>query len=608
MARSWLLVATAWLAFAIRVFRLDAQPYRGDETFVIWFIQQDWLALVANVARNEPHPPLYYLLAKGWRELAGDPETVFRFLPLFFGVLAVPTVARVGERLGGRSGGTVGLVAALLLAINPFQVWNAQDARMYTQALALGLLSALAFLRLDERPTDRLRLAQYALIGALAVLTHYTLLPLLAVQNGVWFLRHRHDRAALGRWLAVQGLLGAVALGWVAWNRMLLVSYVGNGDQPGLVAAVQRAAVAYLTGRSGSPEWAVVAGLFGLAVAVVGAAWLARQSGSLGWLAAAGVVASVGSQWVASVRSPVFAETYLLPASGLYTVLLAAGIVGLAQWVLPVTGAVALVVLLAASALALGNYWVDPAYAKAADWRSPALAITRDARPGDLIILTYPDPTFEYYYRGPVPVRLIPDRVPVDRAAVARQLAALTADADRVWLLPVRAANWESEGLVEDWLETHALHVATGTWHQVRVVLYETARGVLATAQPVETDFGPVRLRGATIAPPDDCHSPCEKSVRLVWMATRRIADDYKVFVHAVDDRGGLVAQSDSIPVGWRRPTTSWTPGELVVDAHDLRLPAGHVRILVGLYREQGGRLLTSDGRDAVVVGDVTIR
>ena len=608
MARTWLLAAVVWLAFSVRVFRLEAQPYRGDEAFVIWFVQQEWLALLAAIARTEPHPPLYYLLAKGWRDLVGDVETVFRFLPLFFSVLAAPAAAKVGERLAGASGGVVGLVAALLIAVNPFQVWTAQDARMYGQAVALALLSVAAFLRLDSRPQDGVRLAQYLAFSALAALSHYTFLPVVAVQNAVWLRRHLRERPAMERWLVAQAGLALLMLGWVAWNGAVLASYHGNGDQPALLEAVRRAAVAYLTGRSGAPEWATVTGLFGLAVAVVGAGWLARQSPGRGWLAIAVVGFGFAAQWAASLRGPVFSESYLLSVSGLYYVLLGAGVVALGRWLLPTAGGVALAVLLAASTLALGNYWLDPAYAKAADWRSPARLIARDGRPGDVIVLNYPDPTFEYYYRGPVPVRLLPATAPVDRAAVTRELEALARDARRIWLIPVRAANWDSEGLVENWLEAHTLPVGAVGWHQVRLVLYETPAGVLATATPSAAELGGFRLRGVTVVEPADCRDPCEVSVRLVWSSARRPTEDYKVFVHAVDDRGKLVAQSDGVPANWRRPTTSWAPDELIVDAHHLRLPAGHVRLLIGLYREQGSRLLAPDGRDAIVVGEVTVR
>ncbi|MFN8532205.1 MAG: glycosyltransferase family 39 protein [Dehalococcoidia bacterium] len=602
----WLLVAIVALAFGLRVFRLDGHGYRGDEAFVIWFVRQDWVALIGAVAGNEPHPPLFYLLAKLWSGLVGDGEVVFRFLPLCFGVLAVPIVGKIGVRLGGRA--EIGLIAALLLAANPFHLWHSQDLRMYTQTVALSLWSVLAFLRLDERPADRVRLLQYGVISALALLSHYTFLPLLVVQNLVWGMRHRQDRAALGRWILVQAVLGGMVLGWMAANWTVLLGYRGNGDQPALLDALRRAAVAYLTGRSGSPEWATLAGLLGGLVAAAGAIWIARRSRSLGALAVLGVVLGFAMQWAASLRGPVFDENYLLSASGLYYVLLGAGILALGRWLFPVVGVTILGVLLVASSLALGNYWLNPAYAKAADWRSEARAIERAARPGDVVILNYPDPTFEYYYRGAVPVRLIPATVPFDRAAVAAELRQTVAESLRIWLVPVHAANWDAEGFVEDWLENHALQVASAAWHQVRLVLYETPEGILADARPIDAELGPIRLRGVEIVAPDGCAAPCPVEVRLVWSAAERVSQEYKVFIHALDERGALVAQSDGVPSNWRRPTNSWAPGELIIDSHDLTVPAGRIQFIAGLYRDPGGRLTTPDGSDSLPLGDVTVR
>jgi hypothetical protein len=596
------------LAFGLRAWRLDYHSYRGDETFVVWFVAQDWGALVAAIARNEPHPPLYYLIAKLWRDALGDGEFVFRFVPLLFGVLAAPIAGKLGARIaGGRIGVAVGAGAALLLAVNPFHVWNAQDARMYTQSVALTLWSLLAFCRLAERPGDRGRLLQYGLISAGAVWTHYTFLPILAVQNLIWIGLFRRRKGGLGPWFAVQAGLAALALSWIAVNSALLAGYVGNGDQPALIDAIRRTGAAYLTGRSGSPEWASLAGAIGLLVAVGGAIWLVRRSGWLGWLVALSVVAGFAAQWIASLRGPVFTETYLLTASGPFFVLLAAGIVAAGRLFLPL-GIAGLAAALLVAALSLTNYWTNPAYAKGADWRSEARAIAAEARAGDVIVLNYPDPTFEYYYRGAAPVRLVPATVPFERSAVERELAGIVDGASRIWLVPVRAANWDRDGLVEGWLNDHADPIATAAWHQVRLVLYETPRGALATATPLTATLGEIRARGASVTPAD-CAAPCPVVARIVWSADRTPSADYKVFVHALDERGALATQSDGVPADWRRPTTGWAPGELIVDAHDLTLPRpGRYRLIAGLYRENGGRLTAADGAESVAIGEVTVR
>jgi hypothetical protein len=63
------------------------------------------------------------------------------------------------------------------------------------------------------------------------------------------------------------------------------------------------------------------------------------------------------------------------------------------------------------------------------------------------------------------------------------------------------------------------------------------------------------------------------------------------------------VAQADGVPVAGRYPTSSWSPGERIVDARVLALPAnpatGGYRILVGLYSPANGERLPIAGSGA---------
>lgn len=74
----------------------------------------------------------------------------------------------------------------------------------------------------------------------------------------------------------------------------------------------------------------------------------------------------------------------------------------------------------------------------------------------------------------------------------------------------------------------------------------------------------------------------------LYWRGTRPIAQDYTVSVHVVDDAGQTVAGYDKEPRRGKAPTSSWTPGELIVDAIQLPIPEevkpGVDRLEVGLY------------------------
>ena len=63
----------------------------------------------------------------------------------------------------------------------------------------------------------------------------------------------------------------------------------------------------------------------------------------------------------------------------------------------------------------------------------------------------------------------------------------------------------------------------------------------------------------------------------------------YKVFVQLVGP-GGVLAQADAVPVGWTRPTTGWTAGEVIIDPYSLPVPANAPResyqLIAGMYDE----------------------
>ncbi len=78
--------------------------------------------------------------------------------------------------------------------------------------------------------------------------------------------------------------------------------------------------------------------------------------------------------------------------------------------------------------------------------------------------------------------------------------------------------------------------------------------------------------------------------VRLLWRAQERPDEAYTAFVYVCDDRCAgdrLMAQDDAQPGDGYYPTHLWHPGDVVVDAHTLELPAGELtapKIAVGLY------------------------
>jgi hypothetical protein len=108
-----------------------------------------------------------------------------------------------------------------------------------------------------------------------------------------------------------------------------------------------------------------------------------------------------------------------------------------------------------------------------------------------------------------------------------------------------------------------------------------------------------IRLVGLTVAPADG-----SLTVELVWGAEADIPSPYKVFVHALDPNGNILAQSDAIPAAGLRPTTGWLPGEFVTDVHRLAIALDQVaQLRIGLYDPLTGiRLKLPDGSDAILI------
>jgi len=88
--------------------------------------------------------------------------------------------------------------------------------------------------------------------------------------------------------------------------------------------------------------------------------------------------------------------------------------------------------------------------------------------------------------------------------------------------------------------------------------------------------------------------------IELYWSAVATPELDYTVFVHLVDSGGRHVAQHDGYPLNGAYPTSWWTAGEIVGDAHALPSPSpedGDVALYVGMYDAQSGeRLAVMDG------------
>jgi hypothetical protein len=86
------------LAFSLRVFRLDFQPIWFDEDLAYQRATAELDVSLASMAGS----PLYYVILRGWADLAGSSLYALRFFSALCGTLAVPLIYQVARRLLGR--------------------------------------------------------------------------------------------------------------------------------------------------------------------------------------------------------------------------------------------------------------------------------------------------------------------------------------------------------------------------------------------------------------------------------------------------------------------------------------------------------------------------
>jgi hypothetical protein len=84
----------------------------------------------------------------------------------------------------------------------------------------------------------------------------------------------------------------------------------------------------------------------------------------------------------------------------------------------------------------------------------------------------------------------------------------------------------------------------------------------------------------------------------LYWQALQEMSENYKVFVHFMDEGSTtMFAQQDGDPVEGFTPTTRWLPGEIVADHHELHIPPeappGTYKLFTGMYEFDTMRNLT---------------
>lgn len=103
--------------------------------------------------RSPKHAPLFFELTAGWGALVGWHHAMLRILSLYFGVITIAWIYRIGKDI---INWRVGFWAALILGTNVFWTEYYHEIRMYTLLIAFVMMLVWHYLRVIS-PTHTIR-------------------------------------------------------------------------------------------------------------------------------------------------------------------------------------------------------------------------------------------------------------------------------------------------------------------------------------------------------------------------------------------------------------------------------------------------------------------
>lgn len=224
------------LTLLIRLIHLNQSLWLDEAIIVEHLSKISFIEAITQYAIADFHPPGYVILLWSWINLFGNSEISVRIPSVAFGTLSVYLVYLIGKKLVSNH---LGLIAALLLAVNPLHIYYSQEARMYMFASFAVVLNMYLFIRFIKQE----KYSFLALIPSYLLLLSSDYLAIFTLFTQLIFLIYK-NKGLLIKWVTTL-LLGGLALSW--WIPLFI-----NQLQLGLITSEK------------VPGWKNVVGDFGI--------------------------------------------------------------------------------------------------------------------------------------------------------------------------------------------------------------------------------------------------------------------------------------------------------------------------------------------------------
>ncbi len=226
------------LFVAARLWRLSIYSLRPDDIFSLRAARLEWSDLIAMVVKDIVHPPLFYLLLKVWISAGGESQLWLRLFPVLTAMAAIFPFVLLCRELKLRAAETN--LALMLMAVNGYLIYYAQEVRMYSLLLFLTLWSLWLFVGFfNAAGGAKKHLSALFIVNLLLVYTQYYGWLVVGMEFA-FLLAWKRDKLS-GFLLSVAVLIlcftpWAYKVAQVAAERRGLESNIGSFQRPNLIA------------------------------------------------------------------------------------------------------------------------------------------------------------------------------------------------------------------------------------------------------------------------------------------------------------------------------------------------------------------------------------
>ena len=477
---------------ALRIVGITHQSIWLDEAFSVYLSAHRYPTILDFIAGSDAHPPLYYLVLHTWMVL-GSSVLVLRMLSALASIATLVMLYLLGRRLANPR---VALLATAFMAISAFQVWYAQEVRMYALTTLAVVIAVYGLVRAWHQGG----MSSWVLFTGGMLAAIYLDYSAFYVYSALilWFLRVGARTVERRKPFVLSNIV--IFLGYLPWLPVLwrqivivgtLTSWIDGSNGSGVVGALtdlffNRTNLL----QSGSNLAGIVAGT--LSLTVVGVALvLSRQARAysllaywFGWPCLLGLTLDL-------LNHPVVIARQLMVVQPALFLLLA--LASEHTWKRLPNGALSRFRVVIFTVL-LGTFIIANISAQVTswtttlkeDWRAAATIVATHQQPGGLILFNayFVQMPFDYYFHSP---EIRHDRIVergyqteesllyADLASTGTGVVSGTAMSGytAVWLVVSHAGTPTAGAAVPPWLNSHYHLVRQWDLAGVSILLFE---------------------------------------------------------------------------------------------------------------------------------------